>query len=495
MRLFILFLAFFSSHVLADDAFWWHTNINGQHFTSASAACSDWASKNSKPLGTPNSNYIFETSVSNVQATQALCNYKYNVTYSDGSYIPGASYNASTHVYRQGDCPSGTTYDTQTGECKGDPCLPTIGQLILHEHEFRNLTQDGNPDVDPPPSICSNSCQYAHDFGTFKVRRDKDSFFGGFKYKGNGVTCTGGDPSGGNSNFDQPPQQPPQTEEKEYIKDSSCEGWVTNPDGTTTRSCFSRNYFNEPGNMNCGSMGGAYDCTAGNPSPYEKDEVTEKTDTKTNNPDGSSTTKSDSSTTTTTCKGMSKCTSTGKNETSTEGTNADGTEGDKSSNCTGDGCASDDEDKEGEEGEEEQEEEPERTAGNTSCNGATAVVSCSGDAIDCAVLQEEANQSCMAKEQADFPGKKGDIEGMFQGEQFTLQETEIAAPSFINASTRFLPAACPPPKVASVSSNGGQSLSFNYDPICQVATDLSWIIVAIASIWAAAYVGRAFGGE
>ncbi|MDH0960743.1 virulence factor TspB C-terminal domain-related protein, partial [Pseudomonas chengduensis] len=85
-----------------------------------------------------------------------------------------------------------------------------------------------------------------------------------------------------------------------------------------------------------------------------------------------------------------------------------------------------------------------------------------------------------------------DIEGLFQGENFTLPEAEVSAPSIIGGATRFLPAGCPAPERAQLS---GGSLSFSYQPLCTIAVDLSWIIVAVASIWAAAYVGRAFGGE
>ena len=45
------------------------------------------------------------------------------------------------------------------------------------------------------------------------------------------------------------------------------------------------------------------------------------------------------------------------------------------------------------------------------------------------------------------------------------------------------------PKVA-----GGRSLQIKYEPLCQAATDMSWLIVAVTAMFCAVYVGRAFGG-
>ncbi|UTW09874.1 hypothetical protein KDW96_07620 [Pseudomonas benzenivorans] len=95
----------------------------------------------------------------------------------------------------------------------------------------------------------------------------------------------------------------------------------------------------------------------------------------------------------------------------------------------------------------------------------------------------------------DYDGKKADIEGLFQGEQFELQESEISAPSFINSATRFLPSGCPPPESITLTSNGGHTFQLKYEPICRIASDFSWLIVAFTSLFSALYVGRAFGGE
>ncbi|MNG07070.1 hypothetical protein D3C85_1279810 [compost metagenome] len=68
-------------------------------------------------------------------------------------------------------------------------------------------------------------------------------------------------------------------------------------------------------------------------------------------------------------------------------------------------------------------------------------------------------------------------------------------PSFIESGARWLPAnGCPADKTVSLRSGGGKTLAFSYEPLCAAASDLSYVFVAIASILAALYVGRAFGG-
>jgi hypothetical protein len=468
-------LLIFSSHSSAADYYWVTGSSGATHYASPELACKFY-----EVAAAGTFKRFHEASTSTVK----YCVY---LKPNGSEYWAVGTYFST----RKGDtCPPGQVINNQTGICEGDPCLPTVGQVVYHEHPFRNLTQDGTPDVDPPVAVCKNSCQYTHTFEGFSSNRDgkrPDQFLGSFKYKGNGVSCTVSqtDPS----NFDQPPTKPPMSPEQEYFTEDQCDEWVTNADGTRSRNCVSKNYFNEPGKLNCVYGSGSMVCNVGSPSPYSKDSTTEQTTTEKTNPDGSKNTSTNSNTSTTTCKGMSKCVTTGKDETKGEETNPDGTPGDSTETCTGTDCDAKDDEKE-----EEEEEEP-RTA-SASCNGPVGVVSCAGDAIDCAVLQEEANQSCQAKSDGDFPGKKADIESLVQGDKFTLQETTVNAPSIINSATRFLPASCPPPETISISvGSGSHSYAFKYDPICRLASDLSWIIVAIASIWAAVYVGRAFGGE
>jgi hypothetical protein len=267
----------------------------------------------------------------------------------------------TTYIGRYGDaCQPGQTYNEETAKCESDPCLPTVGQVIFHGHTFRNLGADGNPDTDPPIAICSNACQYTHTFEAFGSKRKGDEIEGSFKYKGNGVSCTVS--TNNPSNFDQPPTKPPMSPQQEYFSDKSCDNWVTNADGTSSRRCVSTNKYREPGKLNCQYGAGAMVCNVATPSPNGKETTVTETTDVTLNPDGSKNTTTNTSTTTTTCKGLSKCSTTTKNETKNEGTNPDGSPGDTETECTGDGCVPEEEDGD-DKGEEEEEQEEEGIPG------------------------------------------------------------------------------------------------------------------------------------
>lgn len=393
-------------------------------------------------------------------------------------------------------CPPGTELNSETGACEGpqpDLCESTIGDVVYHEFRFATLGGDGNPSVDPPVTVCKSGCQYSHTFGGFSSKRDfgpPDQLVGSFEYKGNGISCT---PSANDpSVFDQPPAKDPVTEAPKYDTNNECSGWETQPDGSLKRNCTATDKFEDKGEVEC-KEGSIHqfktNCTPSKTKPPQKSETkVDQETTKKENADGSSETTTKTDTTKTNCKGMNPCNSTSKSETDSEKTDSDGNTT-KNGNCVGDGCNPDKTDGSGTEGKEEGEQGEERTATVGTCDGG---FSCTGDPIDCAILKQQKEQQCYAEEMGDFDGKKSDIEGLFQGENFTLPEAEISAPSIIGGATRFLPAGCPAPERAQLS---GGSLSFSYQPLCTIAVDLSWIIVAVASIWAAAYVGRAFGGE
>lgn len=402
-------------------------------------------------------------------------------------------------VNRSGtQCPTGTEYNAQTGGCEGaqpDQCESTIGDVVYHEFRFASLGSDGNPSADPPVTVCKSGCQYSHTFGDFSSKRDfgpPDQLVGSFEYKGNGISCT---PSANDpSVFDQPPAKDPVTKAPEYASSNDCSAWETQPDGTLKRNCTANTSYKDEGQVECkgGTAGSGFSssvtCTPSKNKPPQKSETNvEQETTKKDNPDGSSETTTKTDTTKTECKGTKPCESTSKTETESENTDANGNTT-KNGNCVGDGCNPDKPDGDGV-GDEEGEQGEERTATVGTCDGG---FSCSGDPIDCAILKQQKEQQCYAEEMGDFDGKKADIEGLFQGDAFTLEEAEVSAPSIIGEATRFLPAGCPAPERAQLS---GGSLSFSYQPLCTIAVDLSWIIVAVASIWAAAYVGRAFGGE
>ncbi|RRW34769.1 hypothetical protein EGJ44_13415 [Ectopseudomonas oleovorans] len=104
---------------------------------------------------------------------------------------------------------------------------------------------------------------------------------------------------------------------------------------------------------------------------------------------------------------------------------------------------------------------------------------------------------CHAEEQADFEKHKPAIEAAVQGDKFQLDEGSgvIDVPSFINQGTRFLPSSCPADESFSLTTAGGGTFQLSYEPLCRAASDLSGLFVAVATVLAALYVGRAVGGQ
>jgi hypothetical protein len=402
------------------------------------------------------------------------------------NFAPNGVLNEQFMIIRLGDsCAEGAVFNPETGECEVDECEATAGQKIKHEYAYSQHDADGNPTPDPP-AVCKDGCQYTNDFGTFHRRRDADNpdtFLGSFTYSGSGVACTSstGDPSV----FDQPPSKPPQTDEPKYDQSNNCSDWVTQPDGTLKRSCSSKTVYDQSGPMNCSGAS----CSAGSPpTHYNKTDIKQDI-TKTNKFGGSTTSITTTKTNKTDCKGSEPCTSTTKTDVKTQDTDADGNPGNSSSNCVGDDCKDD-----GKKDPEEEEKDDKRTANAGSCDSA---FSCDGDAIDCEVLKKQKEQLCFAEEQADFDGKKSDIEALLEGDKFKLEEGsgDIEAPSFINKGTRFLPATCPADERFSLTTGGGRTFALSYEPLCRAASDLSGLLVAVTGIFCALYVGRSVGGQ
>ncbi|WP_296287010.1 virulence factor TspB C-terminal domain-related protein [Pseudomonas sp.] len=153
----------------------------------------------------------------------------------------------------------------------------------------------------------------------------------------------------------------------------------------------------------------------------------------------------------------------------------------------------DPQEKPGEEKDKEEDEKPERLASGEPCD---VPLSCSGDAIDCAVLTQEKALRCAYEKQSDYEKHKADIKTAVTGSKFEIDDsTEIQIPSFINQGTRFLPASCPADKTFSLRTNGGRTFAVTYEPLCAAATDLGYLIVIAVGAFCVLYVGRSLGGE
>ncbi|WP_312485524.1 virulence factor TspB C-terminal domain-related protein [Stutzerimonas nitrititolerans] len=474
-RIFAVLVALLLWHSPAsaeDLYYYWVVTGSQEHYPSARQACEAWFSRLSQSVqGSQGPMYmVFDNE------TTARCRLTYG--------------SSSAAAVRSGmGCAPGSTYDPTTGECvasEEDKCVSTEGQIISHEYNGGPIDRPGPPDA-PPPAICENQCQYARTNVVKGCSRflDGDNLTDVFctvEYKGNGSSCTSGNPSPGNP-FDQPPSKPPTKADPTFAKDSKCGDWETHADGTQTRSCNSTEESKQPGKVDCSGDS----CKAGVPPPdYSKTDVKQNIEKKPN-PDGSTTTKTDTTTDKTSCKGVKPCTSTSKTETTTSEEDAEGKPGDSSYECTGAGC-----DKDG--GEDEGEEGPEREASVGTCD---AGFSCSGDAIDCEILRQQKEQLCLAQEMTDFEKHKPGIEATVTGDKFELNEGNgvIDVPSFVNQGTRFLPSTCPAAEKFSLTMAGGRSFEISYEPLCRAASDLSGLFVAVATVLAALYVGRSVGGQ
>lgn len=462
----------FSSFLFAED-FYWISIYGGAHYPSITAACGS---------NTP-SKQNDET---------------YNCLF-DGWQLAG------TFVRRGDGCSNGAIYDPVKASCEAPQSDPCESQTGFINHQNKTYSLDGStPRAEPPAIICQSACQYTFTYEApnncyrFADGTSPNGVFCSYKYKGNGTSCTAGPNTPPGSVFDQPPTKLPVPLDPTLTKDIQCTDWSTNADGTGSRTCNNVSEYKDPGKLDCSTGTGQLVCHPATPSPaYTKTDVTETTTTKTN-ADGSKDNTTTKKTDKTNCYGAKPCTSTSATEVKTDGTNPDGTANDNAtgSTCTGTGCkdvGKDSSNSDPSKDPEENEEEPRIATGGGSCDAAPA---CSGDAIDCAVLAEQHKARCDTEEARNFPKHKADIEGLLSGSKFqSSADEEITAESFVNSGARFLPATCPVDSTFSLSFAGGHTFALSYSPFCFFAESLAPLIVIAATVFAALYVGRAFGGE
>jgi len=481
-RLFIRFvialgLMGWGQFVFAEDYYWYRQGNPSERYPSPAAGCT-----------------VYHPSFVSIQfyyeGTVARC----RVPYQGSTVVEG------TPAFNRGGtgCTSPKTYNPTTGTCEApepDKCEPTVGVEVEHRHRAGEFTGAGviAGRVDPPGSVCRDQCQYAFS-GSAPSRAyrfengDPIGVFLAFKYRGNGVSCTGNE-----SEFAQPSDGTPVVE-----KQSECTNKVVHADGSQSYDCQAIELNIDPGNMECdlGTVGGELQCIPKPPSPQMTDKKVDQEIKEKTNPDGSKDTTTTTTTTTTKCTGVKSCSTSTTTNVSNNHTKADGTPGGESNTCTGPGCKDADGKTQEEREEEEEEKNESKVTGGQTCEAAPA---CEGDAIQCAILKQQYEARCDFEESEDFESNKADIKGLFegQGDKFKLDEGsgDIDVPSFINQGTRFLPATCPAAESFSLTTAGGRTFTLSYEPLCRAATDLSGLFVAVATILAALYVGRSVGGN
>ena len=410
-------------------------------------------------------------------------------------------------VQRWGDsCPSDHTVNTSDPnqptcippeEPEPDPCEPTIGQIVEHRHRAGEFTAAGvvGGRTDPPGSVCKEQCQYAFMYeaptGSYRFENgDPSGVFFKYKYRGNGVSCAGGEPD----------YEPPVSGEPTGQKDSDCTKKTTDSNGVEVYECIRRETQTDPGYMDCnyGTANGETKCWPKSPQPKHVDkEVKTKVEEKTN-PDGSKDTKTTTTTTTTQCTGVGSCSTSVTTNVSNNKTNADGSDGGTTETCKGPGC------KNGGDGSDtptEEEETPSSSVtGDSACQ---ATPSCEGDAVQCAILRQTHKSRCDQEEFQSLEADKvteaqGTLESEFAGEGYQPlapgTEGTFALSDVLDTSSS-ISSSCPALPTLSFSVYGkSQTFSFSdwLAELCKIAHWLGYLMVAFAMRAAAEIIARGF---
>ncbi|MDS9631987.1 virulence factor TspB C-terminal domain-related protein [Pseudomonas aeruginosa] len=484
MRNLIFFLSLLLSgySVAAGSGYTWSTVGFAGQYVDPAAACEAARVKSDE---SKDWNYV-EARVASLDGDSGYCYIKY-VSRTDPSVVNICNdwKCPNFRLVRNGDgCKlDSETYNPATGMCESsDKCKDTFGKEVYTDFQVGTV-KDGHftDPKSPPASLCVNSCLYTSPATTgsgngYRMGQNFEVFVR-YSYLGNASSCEQGETP-----------NPPSDRSPSGKSDENCKP-VEDAEGRKKLSCLKTDSYQNPGNLNCGMANGQLVCVPGKPSPNKNDTTTKTDITETTNPDGSKDTTTTTETTVTTCSGMNSCNTTTTTSTTNNKTNSDGTDGGSSTECKGPACKPSGEGAGGDsEGEEKEEEKESKVSGDESCD---AVIACDGDAIQCAMLKQEKKQTCAW----DYEKAKGTIESEIAKPEYQLTETTINTGELFNAgisASRWLPSACPAPKVISLSS--GPSQTFSWEPECQMASSLAPIIVGLASLFFAVYVGRSIGG-
>ena len=443
MRSIALFLFFLSSFAYASDIKWQNHQNGMVFYDSALAACSALIAGQSQYF----SPYL--RSHENTDLRECRAKYQYS------SDSPVQDQHLANVWIVSGTCPDGAQL-TLEGTCP-NRCESTQGQTTTHEHKRSDAV--GAPPSDPPSTVCSNSCQYVFDYNVVNIyvytSGNPSGVFGAYTYRGNGQECNGdtlkspGSDSGATTN---PDETPPPTD-----GDKCPEGYIWN--GTF---CSKADDPPKPCYPDAppGSLGA---CDDGK-DPEEPGDGDDKPGDGDDNP--------------------------GDGDGSGDGS-GDG-DGDGSGDGDGDGKGDGDGDGKGQcdpAKDPNCKKEEEKCVSGAACS---ETLQCKGDVIQCAMLQKQKEQSCMYQL---GPNEQAAIEKEFSGDDNKLGTREIGVSNLFNEAVnkgRWLPARCPSPERVSVM---GTTVTVEWTAICRFAEALGPILVILASIFFAVYIGKAVRGS
>ncbi|MAL93448.1 MAG: hypothetical protein CMK94_18780, partial [Pseudomonas sp.] len=101
---------------------------------------------------------------------------------------------------------------------------------------------------------------------------------------------------------------------------------------------------------------------------------------------------------------------------------------------------------------------------------------------------------CADEEARDYSKAAPTINAEISKGEYQLKEETVDASGFFNMGMRFYSSTCPAPKSLRIESFN-RTIQLSYQPLCDFAGALSYIVVAMASLFFMVYVGRSFGGE
>ena len=429
----IFFLFFSYSGSASAQYYGWY--YNGTYYPSADAACNAHFQK--------------------VSATNSLVkSYKIQLN-STGRTVDCRLLNsaggvmASTTMGLSGDsCENpGATYNPATGRCEDPPpppsnCAPKAGQNTTWTMQRPDLNGLGNIEYGCEAgcriSLGTSSCQPSSEGATTGVCYGVGTF--------TGAECQVGDnPTGGNPPTDPDPTDPPPTCGPDHVwSGTAC---VPKPpeecDPSTGEVCPP----GDDGGDDDGDDDGDNDGDDGDSDGKDGDDDGKGDD------DGNGNGQCDPATDPNKCAGNG----TGNCDPKTD-----------PNQCKGD--------------------DDKASVGGEACD---AVLTCSGDVIQCAILRKQKEQVCAW----DYSKVKSQIESAVSGDSYKLETQTIGLGNSFNEGangSRWLSSGCPSPRSVSVL---GRSFSLSWEPVCNFASSLSYVIVAMAGLFFAVYVGRGLGGQ
>lgn len=459
---------------VSASVYYWTTNITGNtQYPSAVAALAG-----------------MEASAQGLSRFELMAKYPTYWTFEIYRVSDGAFNGHATITRRGSECPPNTDYNSESGECvapEEDKCLSTIGSVKFHEHYLGEIRLGVFPTSPPPATLCDGSCQYDDPHVEKQPYRytsgTPSGAFAAFRYFGNGQECTAGDTE----------VSAPGAAEAKTDKANECTNRVcltTDQNGVCqqyTYTCSATETHTEPAeDCDFGTVNGESVCIPNSPGPTltEKEVTTEVEVTE--NADGSKDTKTTTTTVTTNCNGEGSCSSSTTTNVSNSKTNADGSPGGESSTCTGPDCKGPDGKSPNDKKQEQEQKETEsNVSGDASC---AAVPTCTGDAIQCAILRQTHTQRCADEKFQEVDaeelvaGVTGDMSGdeyqpFGEGEQGTFDLTGmIDTSSTIGGSCPVLPPITFTIKGVTKSVEFGTVMA----ELCKYASWFSYLMVAFA---------------